>query len=131
MAYNVIKIADCYQDQKHRNGPACAFGRAIINLAINLVSMMKGMPDIIKAGKFHAIGESQGGSAHNAKNNTNVVYCGILNEMLGKLTYTLMTSSSSTLDFTTTYLNGSMKILEYHLPKSDMTLYVVMKTSSS
>ena len=46
-------------------------------MAIDSVSMMKCMPDIIKAGKFCANGEAQGGPAHNAKNNTKVVYCGM------------------------------------------------------
>ena len=54
-------------------------------MAINLVSTMKGMPDVIKAGKFYANGEAQGGSAHNAKNNTKVVYCGMVNEDAGEI----------------------------------------------
>ena len=55
-------------------------------MAIDLVSTIKGMPDIIKkSGKFHANGEAQGGSAHNAKNNTKVVYCGMVNENAGEI----------------------------------------------
>ena len=54
-------------------------------MVIDLVSMMKGMPDIIKAGKFHGIGECQGGSAHNAKNNMKVIYCGVINENAGEI----------------------------------------------